>query len=206
MKRLKSVIVLLMATSMLVLLCSCGNKMSEEEVEATCKKEAENFVGGYLSCTSLNYLEKYKADPWYDYLMDNNMYNFKPRPNYIGTHECFEVPERIADYILTHASFKIDPYSFVYEKKRDTALLSVSVTIIPPQTAFDTIEDYVTTCWYLMRNIDTAAIDAVYYESLSLVEGISPVTQSVNITFKNEDGEWLIDNWSGVAQQINEIR
>lgn len=205
MKNVLKFFTILIAATMLMTLCACSEKMTEEEIEAACKKEAENFVGGYLSCTSLNYLEKYKADPWYDYMMGNNMYNFKPRPNYGGTN-CLGIPERIADYILTHASFEIDPYSFVYEKKSDTALLSVNVTIIPPQTAFDTIEDYVTTQWYSIQDGDTAAVDAAYYESVSMVEAISPVTQSVNITFKNEDGEWLIDDWVNVAQQIKDIR
>ena len=204
MKNVLKFLSILIAATMLMTLCACSEKMTEEEIEAACKKEAENFVGGYLSCASTNYLEEYKSDTWYDWAMENNMYNFKPRPHY-GGKQTHGIPERIADHLLTHATFEIDPYSFVHSKNSTTAELSVSVTIIPPQTAFDTIEDYVTTR-YSIQDGDTAAIDAAYYEAVSMVENISPVTQSVYITFKNENGEWLIDNWTGVAQQIKEIR
>lgn len=191
---------ILIAATMLMTLCACSEKMTEEEIEVACKKEAENFVGGYISCASTNYLEKYKSDPDYELYM----YNFRLKETYGGRQE-HGISDRIAEYLLTHATFEIDPHSFVHSKNSATAELSVNVTIIPPQTAFDTIEDYVTTR-YSIQVGDTAAVDAAYYEAVSMVENISPVTQSVHITFKSENGEWMIDNWSGVAQQINEIR
>ena len=197
-------IALLLAALSVLLFSACGEKMNEEEIEAACKKEAENFVGGYLSCTSTNYLKKYSSDTWYDYYMGNNEYNFKPRAHYNGRND-FGISERIADYLLTHASFEIDPYSFIHQKKSKTAELSVNVTIIPPQTAFDTIEDYVTSLTSI-HDVDTADVEAAYYEAVSMVENISPVTSSIDISFRYENGEWLIDNWAGVAQQINEIR
>lgn len=43
--------------------CSKGPKMSEEEIKEACFKEAGDYVGGYLSNSSANYLKKYDNDP-----------------------------------------------------------------------------------------------------------------------------------------------
>lgn len=55
-------ITLLLAVLMALSLSACGKKMSEEEMEEACVKATETFVGGYLSNTNTNYLEKYNPE------------------------------------------------------------------------------------------------------------------------------------------------
>ena len=56
------IITLLLAVFMALSLSACGKKMSEEEMEEACVKATETFVGGYLSNTNTNYLEKYNPE------------------------------------------------------------------------------------------------------------------------------------------------
>ncbi len=194
----KRVLSILIVLFLLFGASSCDRKMTAEEIEAACKKEAKNFVGGYLSCSSTYFLKKYTADPEEDLEMH------KLKKTYGGRQE-FGIADRIADYILTHATFEIDPYSYVYDKSLKKAELRVNVTIIPPETAFDTIEHYVTTLYSIQAG-DTAAVDAAYREAESMVRKISPVTKGVDMTFSEKNGEWLIDDYWMVMIGINEAK
>lgn len=63
MMKYAKIITLLLAVLMVLSLSACDKKMSEEEIEEACVKATETFVGGYLSNTSTNYLEKYTPYP-----------------------------------------------------------------------------------------------------------------------------------------------
>ena len=62
MRKYTKIITLLLAVLMVLLLSACGKKMSEEEIEEACVKATETFVGGYLSNTNTNSLEKYNPE------------------------------------------------------------------------------------------------------------------------------------------------
>ena len=62
MMKYAKIITLLLAVLMALSLSACGKKMSEEEMEEACVNATETFVGGYLSNTNTNYLEKYNPE------------------------------------------------------------------------------------------------------------------------------------------------
>ena len=59
MKRHRRIISLFLMIFIFLSFTACEKPMSEEEIKEACMAEAENFVGGYLSNTNLDYLDKY---------------------------------------------------------------------------------------------------------------------------------------------------
>ena len=195
MRKYTKIITLLLTVLMVLSLSACDKKMSEEEIEEACVKATETFVGGYLSNTSTNYLEKYTPYPEYD------LENCLLRPNlFFDFFYNWDVGERVSDYILKHATFEVDPYSFIHEKNSDMASLSVNVTIIPPEAAFNQAKEYLK-----IPAVNDPAIDEeMYNQAISVISGIQPVTISVPVDLAYKDGEWLVSGHTAVMMAINE--
>lgn len=192
MRRYIKIIALLLVALMALPLSACGKKMSEEEMEEACVKATETFVGGYLSNTNTNYLEKY--NPYPRTILRTACFDLIPFLIFYN----WDVGERVSDYILKHATFEVDPYSFIHEKNSDEASLSVNVTIIPPEAAFNQAKEYLK----IPEVNDPTINEEMYNQAISAISGIQPVTISVPVDLAYEDGEWLASGHTTVMRAI----
>ncbi len=192
-KKMKRILLILVVLVLTLAACNSGPKMSEEEIRDACFREVENFVGGYLSNSSANFLKKYDSDPEYELRRNKLAFNYDFYTN-------SEVAEMVCDYIIEHASFEIDRYSFYLNKDTDKAELAVNVTIIPPEAAKSQLED-------IFKNTfagDEAKKMELYNQAISIINSIQPVTASIPVKLYYEDGEWLIDSYWMIMIYINE--
>ena len=92
MKRHRRIISLFLMIFIFLSFTACEKPMSEEEIKEACMAEAENFVGGYLSNTNLDYLDKYIV-----YSDDFKRHKLKADYDWYGGTL---IIEKVADYIL----------------------------------------------------------------------------------------------------------
>lgn len=198
MRNATRIIAAFLAALMILALAACGINMSEDEIEDACFKEAKRFVGGYLSNSSTNYLRKYESDP--EELL--SMYKLKFRFNEFYSNS--EAAEMVCDYILEHATFEVDPYSFHFDKDTERVEMAVNVTIISPPEAYSRIEDFMSKPTVVDVEQYEAEQIRLYNQAVSIISGIQPVTVSIPIELSYVDGEWIIQNHWMVMKYINE--
>lgn len=195
--KVKRIFIGILAVVMMLSLaaCSSGPKMSEEEIKDACSKEAENYVGGYLSNSSANFLKKYDNDP--EELLGRYKLSF-----HYDFYTNSDVADMVCDYIIEHATFEVNPYSFYMNEDANRVEMAVNVTIIPPSAAKNQIEDILKHTY--VGDGDDAARNDLYNQAISIISGIQPVTASIPIELAYGDGEWMIQNYWMVMKHINE--
>ncbi len=192
MKRHRRIISLFLMIFIFLSFTACEKPMSEEEIKEACMAEAENFVGGYLSNTNLDYLDKYIV-----YSDDFKRHKLEADYDWYGGTL---IIEKVADYILKNATFETDRFSFTYNKETERAKLNVNVTILPSKKVFDKIEEYVKQNQY-SDDMEAAAIQAIF-----MIGDIQPVTVHVPIEFiyNDQHEDWEILQYWLVMKAINE--